>query len=67
MNESHLIMLVFAGGIVMVYDAVMSIVLYLHATSYRKNEKQTWGKDHIVRLFRLEWGVFFIIAGWILI
>ena len=43
-------------------DAVLSITLYLNAPSYEGSKKQTWKKDHWVRIVR---GVCGIALMWI--
>lgn len=56
--------LLIVGGTWLVSDAIYSITLYINATSYG-GKKQTWRRDHWIRLLRLFWGLFFIIAGFI--
>ena len=42
-------------------DAILSITLYLNAPSYDGSEKQTWAKDHWVRIIR---GILGIVLMW---
>lgn len=54
------------GGMWIFSDAVYSITLYLNAPSYEGSKKQTWGRDHWVRLVRGMIGVIMMIVGWYL-
>lgn len=44
-------------------DGVLSITLYLNAPSYEGSKKQTWKRDHWVRLVRILCGVCLMILG----
>ena len=69
--------ILFAGGILgkllvgigvwLFSDAVYSITLYLNAPSYEGSPKQTWGRDHWVRLVRAVCSLAIIWFGWVLI
>lgn len=48
-------------------DAVYSITLYLNAPSYEGSKKQTWARDHWVRLIRAIMGLVLMWFGWLLI
>ena len=67
MTYAQLGALLFAGGLWIVADGLMSIVLYLNSNSYRPEEKQGWIKDHSIRLVRLGWGIIIASIGWWLI
>ena len=56
-----------AGGCWIFSDAVYSITLYLNAPSYEGSKKQTWCRDHWVRLVRGIIGVVMMLAGWYLL
>ncbi len=43
-------------------DAILSITLYLNAPSYDGSIKQTWAKDHWVRVVR---GVLGVVLMWL--
>lgn len=49
-------------GMWILSDAILSITLYLNAQSY-DGTKQTWRKDHWVRLVRLICGIALIAIG----
>ena len=53
-------------GMWIVSDAILSWTLYLNAPSYEGSKKQTFRKDHFIRLIRLVCGVVIIIWGWML-
>lgn len=44
-------------------DAILSITLYLNSPSYDGSPKQTWAKDHWVRVIRALCGIALIIIG----
>jgi len=48
-------------------DGVYSITLYLNAPSYDGTPKQTWRKDHWVRLVRVIGSIVLIYFGYILL
>jgi len=48
-------------------DAILSITLYLNAPSYEGSKKQTWGRDHWVRIVRGICSVVLMIIGGLLI
>ncbi len=51
-------------GCTIIWDGIMSITLYINAPDYQ-GSKQTWRKDHWVRLVRIAVGaVLIIIAGY---
>ncbi len=43
-------------------DAILSITLYLHAKSY-DGTKQTWAKDHSIRIVRGLCGIALMVIG----
>lgn len=43
-------------------DAALSLALYLNAPSYR-GKKQTWRKDHYIRVIRAICGIILIVMG----
>ena len=53
-------------GMWIVSDAILSWTLYFNAPSYEGSKRQTFRKDHWVRLVRLICGVVIIIWGWML-
>ena len=55
------------GGSWLFGDAIFSITLYLNAPSYEGSKKQTWGRDHWVRVVRGIIGVLMMLAGWYII
>ncbi|MDD5512038.1 MAG: hypothetical protein PHI12_14715 [Dehalococcoidales bacterium] len=46
-------------------DAILSWTLYLNAPSYEGSKKQTFRRDHWVRLVRLVLGVLLMVWGWL--
>ena len=54
------------GGVWIISDGVYSWVLYANAVSYQKGRKQTFKKDHWIRLLRIIIGVIMVISGWLL-
>lgn len=54
------------GGMWIFSDAVYSITLYLSAPSYEGSKKQTWGRDHWVRVVRGIMGGIMMVSGWYL-
>jgi negative regulator of sigma E activity len=44
-------------------DGLYSIALYLHAPSFREGEKQSWKKDHAIRLVRVLAGIALMVLG----
>ena len=54
-------------GCWIISDGAYSIALYLNAPSFRENEKQSWSKDHAIRLLRILCGAVLIILGGMLI
>mgnify|MGYP001612036219 CR=1 FL=1 len=44
-------------------DGLYSIALYMNAPSFREGEKQSWKKDHAIRLIRIILGIVLIIMG----
>ena len=44
-------------------DGAYSIALYLNAPSFRKNERQSWRKDHAIRVIRVLCGVALMVMG----
>ena len=55
------------GGMWIVSDGLLSWTLYANAQSYENGRKQTFKKDHWVRLVRIVIGVTMIISGWVLL
>ena len=51
------------GGMWIMSDGIYSWSLYKNASTYGSNCKQTFWRDHWVRLARILWGIFFMIAG----
>ena len=47
-------------------DGAYSIALYINAPSFRENEKQSWQKDHAIRLIRIFCGVALMIMGYMI-
>jgi len=47
-------------------DAILSIILYLNAPSYAGSPKQTWKKDHWIRIVRAICAIIIIEIGWVL-
>lgn len=50
-------------GMWLMSDAIYSYSIYLQAPGYQGQPKQTWKKDHWVRLVRFLCGVALIIIG----
>jgi len=48
-------------------DAILSITLYLNSPSYDGGKKQTWRKDHWVRVVRGILGVVLMWLGYVLL
>lgn len=48
-------------------DGVYSIALYLNTPSFRHGEKQSWKKDHTIRMVRCLISMGFIYLGYILV
>ena len=67
MTFYHIAGLIFAGGLWLIADGAMSILLYLNSNSYRPEEKQGWIKDHSIRLVRLAWGFALAVIGWLML
>jgi len=44
-------------------DGAYSIALYINAPSFRKGERQSWSKDHAIRLLRIFCGIALMIMG----
>ena len=55
------------GGLWIVSDGILSWTLYANAQSYENGRKQTFKRDHWVRLLRIVIGVIMIFSGWGLI
>ena len=53
-------------GCWIVSDGILSWTLYLNATSYENSRRQTFRKDHWVRLVRIIFGGILIWWGFIL-
>ncbi len=58
--------IILAGGVWILSDSVYSITLYINAPSYDGCPKQTWRKDHWVRLVRGSWALVFIWIGFVM-
>lgn len=56
-----------AIGMWIVSDGILSWTLYANAQSYENNRKQTFLKDHWVRLVRILCGIALIWLGYLLI
>lgn len=54
-------------GMWVVSDGILSWTLYLNAPSYENNRKQTFLRDHWVRLVRILVGIALMILGGLLI
>jgi len=50
-------------GMWVMSDGLYSIALYLGAPSFREGERQSWRKDHAIRLARVGCGIILMIAG----
>jgi len=60
-------MLIYITGLIGVWilsDGLYSIALYLNSPSFRPGEKQSWRKDHAIRLIRIACGIALIGIGW---
>jgi len=55
-----------AGGVWLITDCIYSITLYLNAPSYEGSPKQTFRRDHWVRLVRGLWGLTFVVMGFLI-
>jgi len=55
------------GGLWIISDGILSWTLYANAQSYENGRKQTFKRDHWVRLVRIIVGVIMIFSGWVLI
>ena len=51
------------AGVWVLTDATYSITLYLNAPSYQGSSKQTWKRDHWVRIIRAIIGIAMILWG----
>lgn len=58
--------IILIGATWLLSDAVYSITLYLNAPSYEGSKRQTWHKDHWVRIVRGFWAIVFIYIGFVL-
>ena len=47
-------------------DGAYSIALYTNAPSFREGEKQSWRKDHAIRIIRILSGVALMWMGFML-
>ena len=54
-------LVVFAGGVWITQDGIASILYYL------KHDNEKWYFNHAVRLFRIGWGIVFIVLGVIIV
>ena len=54
-------------GTVNFMDGLFSIILYLDKPSFRNAQRQSWKRDHSVRLGRMALSVGFIAAGFVLL
>ena len=54
-------------GMWVVSDGILSWTLYAHAISYENNRKQTFCKDHWVRLVRIICGVVLMWLGYLIL
>ena len=54
------------GGSWIIGDGIFSWTLYHNAVSYENNRKQSFLKDHWVRLVRIIIGVLMTVGGWYL-
>ena len=55
-------MFLVGAGVWLISDAVYSYCLYAHSQSWR-GDRQTWFKDHWVRLVRLVLAVGIVVTG----
>jgi hypothetical protein len=55
------------GATWIISDGCYSILLYLNKSSYRGKERQTWRKDHWIRVLRGLWGMVFMGIGLVLV
>ncbi len=44
-------------------DAIISLALYMHAPGYNGSLKQTWKRDHVIRVVRFVCAVAIIAVG----
>ncbi len=44
-------------------DAVLSITLYLNSPSYEGSKKQSWKRDHSIRIVRGLLGIWLMVVG----
>ena len=51
-------------GMWLLSDAIYSFVLYVNAPSYDGKTRQTFKKDHFIRLIRGILAVIIIVIGW---
>ena len=58
--------IILIGATWILSDAIYSFTLYLNAPSYEGSRKQTFRRDHWVRLVRGCWALVFIFLGFIL-
>ena len=53
-------------GMWILSDAILSITLYLNSPSYDGSPKQTWAKDHWVRVVRGVCGIALMYLGYLI-
>jgi len=54
-------------GMWIISDGILSWTLYLNAVSYENGRKQTFRRDHWVRLVRIICGGLLVYWGWLII
>ncbi len=54
------------AGMWILTDGIYSWFLYVNAPSYEGSERQTFLRDHWIRLVRILWGVTLIVIGGLL-
>ena len=48
-------------------DGIYSIALYINTPSFREGEKQSWKKDHAIRIVRCLISLCFMFTGFVLV
>jgi len=62
-----LVISLLAGGMWVLSDGILSWTLYANAKSYGDGDRQTFKRDHWVRLVRIICGLFFMVLGGMLL
>ena len=61
MTTEQIAFILAMAGVWIFGDGIVSLILYL------PDEKQSWGRDHWLRVVRSLWGVVLICLGWTLL